>query len=82
MNTNLVSLVRHALGHTDELVSYPALVDERFASLAPPAAQQTGRDFTDDQITYLRLIKEHFVREPGCGPRLTSRTRPSAPTEA
>ena len=30
VNTDLVSLVRHALGHTDELVSYPELVNERF----------------------------------------------------
>ena len=60
VNTDLVSLVRHALGQTDELVSYPALVDERFEAWLQQ--QQTlGRHFTEEQIAYLRLIKEHVA---------------------
>ena len=60
MSTDLVSLVRHALGQTDELVSYPALVDERFEAWLQQ--QQTlGRHFTEEQIAYLRLIKEHVA---------------------
>ena len=60
VNTDLVSLVRHALGHTDELVSYPDLVNERFEAWLHQ--QQTlGRHFTDEQATYLRLIKERLA---------------------
>ncbi len=60
VNTDLVSLVRHALGHTDELVAYPDLVDQRFESWLHE--QQTlGRNFTDEQTAYLRLIKERIA---------------------
>lgn len=60
VSTDLVSLVRHALGHTDELVAYPDLVDERFEAWL--AQQQAlGRRFTDAQTDYLRLIKDHIA---------------------
>ena len=60
VSTDLVSLVRHALGHSDELVAYPDLVDERFEAWL--LRQQTeGRRFTDEQTAYLRLIKEHIA---------------------
>ena len=59
VNTDLVSLVRHALGHTDELVSYPELVNERFEAWLDQQ-QQIGRSFTDDQTAYLSLIKERL----------------------
>ena len=54
-----MSLVRHALGHTDELVSYPELVNERFEAWLHQQ-QQTGRSFTDHQTAYLSLIKERL----------------------
>ncbi len=60
VSTDLVSLVRHALGHTEELVAYPDLVDERFEAWLHQ--QQTlGRHFTEEQTAYLRLIKEHVA---------------------
>ena len=60
VSTDLVSLVRHALGQTDELIAYPDLVDERFEAWL--RRQQTeGRHFTDEQTTYLRLIKEQIA---------------------
>ena len=60
VSTDLVSLVRHALGHTDELVAYPDLVDERFEAWL--AQQQAlGRRFTDARTDYLRLIKDHIA---------------------
>ena len=60
VSTDLVSLVRHALGQTDELVAYPALVDERFEAWLHQ--QQThGRIFTNEQTAYLRLVKEHIA---------------------
>ena len=60
VNTDLVSLVRHALGHTEELVSYPELVNERFEAWLHQQ-QQTGRSFTNDQTAYLNLIKERLA---------------------
>ena len=60
MSTDLVSLVRHALGQTDELVSYPDLVDKRFEAWLHQ--QRTlGRNFADEQIAYLHLIKAHIA---------------------
>ena len=60
ISTDLVSLVRHALGHTDELVAYPDLVNERFEAWLDQ--QQTlGRQFTDEQTAYLHLIKERIA---------------------
>ena len=67
INTDLVSLVRHALGHTNELVAYPDLVDERFKAWFHQ--QQTlGRHFTEDQTAYLRLIKEHIAASLAVAP--------------
>ncbi len=60
VSTDLVSLVRHALGHTDELVAYPDLVAERFEAWLQQQAT-LGRYFTDEQVAYLRLIKDHIA---------------------
>ena len=55
-----MSLVRHALGQTGELVAYPDLVNERFEAWLHE--QKTlGRNFTDEQTAYLHLIKEHIA---------------------
>ena len=60
VSTDLVSLVRHALGHTDELVAYPDLVDQRFESWLHQQ-QSLGRNFTKEQIAYLHLIKARIA---------------------
>ena len=60
VSTDLVSLVRHALGQTDELVSYPDLVNERFEAWLNQQ-QAVGRSFTEDQTAYLRLIRDHLA---------------------
>ena len=60
VSTDLVSLVRHALGQTDELVAYPDLVDDRFEAWIDQQ-KALGRNFTDEQTAYLRLIKEHLA---------------------
>ena len=60
VSTDLVSLVRHALGHTDELVSYPDLVDERFEAWLLQQ-QAADRHFSEDQLGYLRLIKDRIA---------------------
>ena len=58
--TDLVSLVRYALGNTDELVAYPDLVNERF-TVWLTQQQSTGTTFTPDQLTYLTLIKDRLA---------------------
>ena len=60
VNTDLVSLVRYALGFSDELVAYSDLVDERFDAWLTQQAN-LGRNFDNDQLAYLRLIKDHLV---------------------
>ena len=60
VSTDLVSLVRHTLGHTNELVAYPDLVNERFEAWLHQQ-QMLGRNFTDDQTAYLQLIKKHIA---------------------
>ncbi len=67
VSTDLVSLVRHALGYTGELVAYPDLVNERFEAWLHQ--QQThGRFFTDEQTAYLNLIKEHIAASLAVAP--------------
>ena len=68
VNTDLVSLVRYALGISDELVAYSELVEERFGSWLTQQAN-LGRDFGDDQLAYLRLIKDHLVANLSVEPR-------------
>ena len=60
VSTDLVSLVRHALGQTDELVAYPDLVKERYEAwlLQQGAAD---RHFSDEQLGYLRLVKDRIA---------------------
>ena len=60
VNTDLVSLVRYAIGLTDELVAYPDLVDERFEAWLQQQ-RNTGRTLTDRQTAYLRLIRDHLA---------------------
>ncbi|MCY3863619.1 MAG: DEAD/DEAH box helicase family protein [bacterium] len=58
--TDLVSLVRYALGNTEELVAYPDLVNDRF-QIWLTQQQSAGTNFTLDQITYLHLIKDRLA---------------------
>ena len=60
VNTDLISLVRHALGLTDELVAYPEQVNERFEAWLQQQ-RNAGRTFADEQIAYLRLIRDHLA---------------------
>jgi type I restriction enzyme R subunit len=58
--TDLVSLVRHALGQDDELVPFKELIDERFQSWLAQQGNQ-GRKFTDEQRQWLELIRDHIA---------------------
>ena len=68
VNTDLVSLVRYALGLTDELVAYPELVNERFESWLQQQ-RNAGRTLTEDQIAYLLLIRDHLATSLVIAPR-------------
>jgi type I restriction enzyme R subunit len=58
--TNLVTLVRYALGVDDELRPYPEVVAERYESWLGQQAN-AGRDFTDEQRRWLGLIRDHLA---------------------
>jgi type I restriction enzyme R subunit len=56
--TNIVSLVRFAVGQSDVLQPFPVSVDERFENWLAAQAD-AGRQFTAEQIEWLRKIKDH-----------------------
>ena len=58
--TNIVSLVRFALHQDDELVPFPAVVNQRFdAWMAQHDAN--GQAFTDEQRSWLERIRDHIA---------------------
>jgi type I restriction enzyme R subunit len=58
--TDLISLVRFALGEAELLEPWPETVERRFEGWL--AAQKLrGRDFTPEQLEWLRLIKDHVA---------------------
>lgn len=58
--TNIVSLVRFAIGADDELVPFPERVDEQFARWLAQQ-EQAGRAFTPDQLAWLERIRDHIA---------------------
>ena len=58
--TNLVSLVRHAIGQEDELVAFPDQVAERYTTWVHQQ-EQAGRVFTEDQRAWLDAIAAHIA---------------------
>ncbi len=57
---DIVSLVRHALKHDENLVPYGQLVEQRFGAWMA-TQQSTGRTFTAEQQRWLTLIKDHIA---------------------
>ena len=64
MLTDLVSLVRFALGLSDKLVPYAEIVEERYQSWLLQQ-EQAGRTFTGEQRRWLDMIKNHLVTSLG-----------------
>lgn len=62
--TDLVSIIRYALGITDELVPYAEVVEERYQAWLLQQ-EQAGRTFTDEQRRWLDMIKNHLVTSLG-----------------
>ena len=60
VTTDLVSLVRFALGEENELVPFPEKVNERFAAWLLQQ-ENTGREFTDEQRHWLEVIRDHIA---------------------
>ena len=58
--TDLVSLVRFALQHDDQLVPYGDRVRERFSGWLLQQENQ-GRRFTDEQRQWLEAIRDHVA---------------------
>ncbi len=58
--TNLVSLVRHAIGQEEELVAFPDQVAERYAAWLAQQ-EQAGRVFTDEQRAWLDAVAAHIA---------------------
>lgn len=66
--TNIVSLVRYALGEDDHLAPYPDQVAERFTGWLHQQ-RSAGRTFTDEQLTWLELIRDHLAASLSIEPR-------------
>jgi len=62
--TDLVSLVRFALGTDDELVSYASMVEQRYAGWLAQQAQ-AGASFTEQQRWWLDRIADVIATSAG-----------------
>ncbi|MEP1080137.1 DEAD/DEAH box helicase family protein [Leptolyngbya sp. PL-A3] len=58
--TNLISLVRYAIGETDVLEPFSEVVNQRFATWLTQQ-EQAGRSFTREQREWLEMIRDHIA---------------------
>jgi len=58
--TNIVSLIRFAIGASDILEPFPETVNRRFSGWLAQQ-QEAGRTFTPEQREWLEIIKEHIA---------------------
>ena len=58
--TNIISLIRFALGEVNKLESYSESVNRRFQDWLAKQ-QKAGRAFTQDQLDWLYMIKDHIA---------------------
>jgi type I restriction enzyme R subunit len=66
--TNIVSLVRYTLGDDDHLAPYPDQVAQRFDTWLHQQ-RNAGRTFTDEQLDWLTLIRDHLAASLTIEPR-------------
>lgn len=64
--TNIVSLVRFAVGRSEILEPFPAVVDRRFRHWLSQQ-EAAGKKFTAEQKQWLSLIKEHIASSLSIG---------------
>jgi type I restriction enzyme, R subunit len=58
--TNLISLVRFAIGHQSELAPFPEVARDRFANWLTQQESASGKHFTAEQRAFLQLIAEEI----------------------
>ncbi len=62
--TNIVSLMRFAIGESDVLEPFAEIVDRRFSEWLEEQ-KKLGRDFTPEQMEWLEMIKGHIASSLG-----------------
>ena len=58
--TNIISLVRYALEETERLEPYSETINNRYEQWLSDQ-KASGRDFTEEQVEWLNMIKDHIV---------------------
>ncbi|MBN1971036.1 MAG: DEAD/DEAH box helicase family protein [Candidatus Delongbacteria bacterium] len=58
--TNIISLVRFAIGKQDELSPFPQTVEENFQRWLE-MQERKGMAYTEDQLKWLNMIKDHIA---------------------
>ena len=58
--TNIVSLVRFAIGEVDALEPFDETVNRRFVEWLAKQ-QKSGRRFTSEQMSWLEMIRDHIA---------------------
>jgi type I restriction enzyme R subunit len=58
--TNIISLIRFAIGETDVLEPFPDTVDNRFNKWLSEQ-KLLGKSFTSEQLAWLTMIKDHIA---------------------
>jgi type I restriction enzyme R subunit len=66
--TDIISLVRFTLGYDEMLESFSAKVEQRF-NLWVGRQKKAGRAFTEEQMDWLRLIRDHLAANVEIAPR-------------
>jgi type I restriction enzyme R subunit len=60
MMTDIISLVRYAIGASDILEPFPEMVEEKFKSWIAKQEEQ-GREFKPEEMAWLVMIKDHIA---------------------
>jgi len=58
--TDIISLIRFTLGIDEVLMHFPDIVDQNFEKWLKEQ-EKKGRKFTDEQIEWLKMIKDHIA---------------------
>ena len=58
--TNIISLIRFAVGESDVLEPFPETVNHRFNNWLAQQEKQ-GKKFTPEQMEWLKMIKDHVA---------------------
>lgn len=58
--TNIISLIRFAMGESSFLAPFSELIEARFNNWLA-SQEKAGRKFTEEQIQWLQMIKEHIA---------------------